>query len=114
MSDMDNWPLSLKRNAAVIELAQAIQHARADYFELPHFDLADLPLRAKERYIFIAKSIIEAVQPAQAEPVAPPSGIADALFQMGVGMARAQVEIVTGLRPSHGVVIGQFGPKGAA
>lgn len=59
-----DWPRSLVRNAAVIELAHAIFLARAKVFGGPQF-LVDQPPHIRSAYITRADELLKTLEPAR-------------------------------------------------
>lgn len=67
MSERD-WPESLRINAASVQLAEALHHARSEAFipGMMHFD--ELPPRIRRAYIDTAAAILQATKPDQGLP----------------------------------------------
>lgn len=94
-----DWPAALKLSAARDALAQAIYYARAQAYGLgaPHWDGLTPPDR--QHYREIAAVTLAYVKPSPVQPVN--------YFAVAVDITR---QAVTGLRPTHGPVIGCIAP----
>lgn len=67
-NDMKDWPLALKRNVAVIELAAEIYRKHCIYHRVPDVGFETLPPRARDRYVGRAKDMLEGLGPASVLP----------------------------------------------
>ncbi len=59
---MRDWPMTLRRNVAVIELAQAMFKARGEVFG-GSTELSDQPLSVRQTYIQHADDIVRGLRP---------------------------------------------------
>ncbi len=61
-ADMRDWPMTLRRNAAVCELAKAMYRARGEVFG-GSTELSDQPPSVRQTYIQHADDIVRGLRP---------------------------------------------------
>ena len=63
MSDMKDWPLSLRVNAASCELARVIYQKSRDAYGGLDIHFEDLPASMRQRFVELAVSVLKQLQP---------------------------------------------------
>lgn len=88
---IQDWPATLRMNAACVELAEATYNAYRTAYALSLPLFCNLSPHLKDGWIQIAKRHLEEQKPDRKGP--------------------APLRVVTGLRPTHGSLIGTIGPE---
>lgn len=104
LKDISQYPQSLRSAAALDQLARDLYVNHRHYLGEPVKVWDKVPYHLRQIYFELAARTLKAMstspEPAKAE---------DALFHLANALGRA--DMVTGLRPTHGVVIGAIQPR---
>jgi hypothetical protein len=95
----------LRASAALDQLARDLYVHHCEYEGAPIEPWTDLPQHIRRMYVEVSARTLNGLS--QPEPIKTSTG--DALFHLATQLARA--EFVTGLRPTHGNVIGYIPAK---